>query len=654
MPYLPLLLSLLLCTSVRAQNPAPTPSDTTTRYATPADPATARHGRAQPRGNHSNLAVTPGGHLWIATKTGEVYNAAGPGKNWNRRYFEQSEWQGETFENVLFFNDSVGVLTGYLHDKNNQDHLYRTTDGGRTWHRQPLEKGKWVDVAVALPSGRAWLASADQVMYRTTDAGATWEEIDRPENTTNQRIVQLDFASDQDGLAGTSWNRLYLTRDAGDSWTILPTPLDQKRYSPASEKHRPRINGVHHSGKTLLVHQGEKWYQSPAGAIDWQPLGKHVQVLDYDAVNERLYVVRNDTLLTTPLPITGDYSVVPVQLPHLAAVTASAGRLYFMSAGSAGYVAGNELITADMFGDTLPIAGVVADTMWDGVQWGHAGRDLYQEMEDGQWKRRFVFPEPIEAILPQGEGLATVRTTEGNYHFDPKDGSLTPFEVRQTIQFPPVADIREITFKEVHSGCFHFNEEVRVFRPGKGGFQEKQGKGTISTAELAALLKDVLMPLPTNRLRQLPLVPGAEAAYDRLLIEAIAAKRKAREFPSNSLERIRDPQRMKGYANLPAERHLTDAFSLALAGDDYWSTSTVAHQITITFRAGPPLVLHFQTSNGTPDALTWLADYGSDQFWVVSGRVRDFYLSRLAPGERVEADGVLLFRMARHWALERQ
>jgi hypothetical protein len=107
--------------------------------------------------------------------------------------YGEDEYSGENFEQTNFFNDSVGILTGYLHDDDYKDYLYRIINGGKTWTRQSLEKGKWIAAAVALPSGYAWLGSSDQVMYRSTDAGSRWTEIRRPEDSTTWRGGILDY-----------------------------------------------------------------------------------------------------------------------------------------------------------------------------------------------------------------------------------------------------------------------------------------------------------------------------------------------------------------------------------------------------------------------------------------------------------------------------
>ena len=128
----------------------------------------------------------------------------------------------------------------------------------------------------------------------------------------------------------------------------------------------------------------------------------------------------------------------------------------------------------------------------------------------------------------------------------------------------------------------------------------------------------------------------------------------AGKYGSSFLDRVTNVDRLKGYVNLPYARHLEDAFALAVAGLRIWSTTTNTYTVTLSYQTGPPLELSCQSSYGTPDFLFWRVAYGKDQFMVVSGAVRNFYLRRVKRKERVQMDGLLLLRMGELWVREQE
>jgi photosystem II stability/assembly factor-like uncharacterized protein len=634
---LALLLSISYCTCVRAQ-----------KTASLADPTTATWGRAVVRGSADNFVVTPSGEVWRATATGDLWHADSLGGSWSRTHYGEDEFDGEHFEQTNFFNDSIGILTGYLHDEDYNDHFYRTINGGKTWTRQPLEKGKWIDAAVALPSGHAWLASSDQVMYRSADAGASWTEIRRPEHSTNQRIVQLDLMDPQHGIAGTGWNRLYLTDDGGDSWSIIPTPLDQKKYAPTSKGHRPRVNGVLHTTDHLFVAQNNRWFYTALVDISWQQLPTNVSILGYDRATDRMYASRTDTIMATTGPFSGTFTSLRPQITaRFYSATVANGKLYLLGSDNIGCFDGVTLRNYPLYGRDLPIDEVTYGGHHQGVSWGHIGTEIYQKIApDGQWRRKFLLEEPIDATVPQKNGTAKIRTTGGNYVFTPSDRSLAPFNLRDSLAFPDLSTLRQITFATTSAGCFHYDADERIFLLRKDAFEEKKGRGRIPQTAVAEILNHLLETPRYGQLKQLPLDPAAFPLFDELVREAIEEKRKARKHDHPRLGSIATTSRLAAYPNLPEAQRLRDAYSLVLAGGRGWSTTVIAVTITFAFRSGPPLELRYQYNYAKPNYLNWFASYGDAQLWLPSGVVRDFYLQQLEAEERIAADAELLLQLA--------
>ncbi|MFT6319636.1 MAG: hypothetical protein ACJAT4_000553 [Granulosicoccus sp.] len=96
-------------------------------------------------GGFDDYAITPSGKFYIATKTGMTYYTESLSAPWKFGPIKANEelFGGEHMERVSFFNDSIGIISGYLHKKNHtSDYIYRTTDGGISWNKITLEKGK--------------------------------------------------------------------------------------------------------------------------------------------------------------------------------------------------------------------------------------------------------------------------------------------------------------------------------------------------------------------------------------------------------------------------------------------------------------------------------------------------------------------------------
>jgi photosystem II stability/assembly factor-like uncharacterized protein len=126
--------------------------------------------------------------------------------------------------------------------------LYRTTNGGRSWQRQPIcttastpgtfticgqprffgpNRGVLPVTTVDRQTDRKW-----QTIYRTTNAGRTWTAASRLPNVPAGRrpLTQAGQAGKFVAVTATTWidlieGRQYTTSDAGSHWTtLIPRP----------------------------------------------------------------------------------------------------------------------------------------------------------------------------------------------------------------------------------------------------------------------------------------------------------------------------------------------------------------------------------------------------------------------------------------------
>lgn len=129
---------------------------------------------------------------------------------------------------------SDGVLFVGGRDKEQGYHLYRSTDGGKSWLAVWEFSSEWIR-GVALspryPADGLVFASTDRGVYRSTDGGATWKPVNLPGAWATLFVFSPDFASDHTIYASLG-QVLYRSQDGGENWTALhesaaamPTPL---------------------------------------------------------------------------------------------------------------------------------------------------------------------------------------------------------------------------------------------------------------------------------------------------------------------------------------------------------------------------------------------------------------------------------------------
>ena len=111
--------------------------------------------------------------------------------------------------------------------------ILATTDGGTTWHQQPVSAGLWewfysVDFVDAR---HGWAVGQDGIIAATTDGGATWKRQSAPISYAID-LEQVDFVNTKRGwTAGESWGAngiILATKDGGSTWLAQRLPNSVK------------------------------------------------------------------------------------------------------------------------------------------------------------------------------------------------------------------------------------------------------------------------------------------------------------------------------------------------------------------------------------------------------------------------------------------
>ncbi|HYM21919.1 MAG TPA: YCF48-related protein [Vicinamibacterales bacterium] len=102
-------------------------------------------------------------------------------------------------------------VAGLLRTRTTVEH---STDGGLTWHEQPVEEGTAVTAGSAPSPNVCWLVGRRGTVMRTID-GTTWTRVAFPETVD---LVAVRAADDKNATVTTADGRTFATADGGSTW----------------------------------------------------------------------------------------------------------------------------------------------------------------------------------------------------------------------------------------------------------------------------------------------------------------------------------------------------------------------------------------------------------------------------------------------------
>ncbi len=184
---------------------------------------------------------------YAATAAGGVWKSVDGGLEWKPIFDDQpvssigSVAVSPSDENVVWVGSGEANIRGNVAEGNG---IYRSTDGGETWHHVWTGEGQIgalaidprdPDTAFAAVLGSPFGPGSDRGVYRTVDGGVSWTKVLFVDNDTGASDVCLDPSNPRIVFAGmwqarrTPWSLtsggpgsgLYLSRDGGDTWKRL-------------------------------------------------------------------------------------------------------------------------------------------------------------------------------------------------------------------------------------------------------------------------------------------------------------------------------------------------------------------------------------------------------------------------------------------------
>ncbi len=172
-----------------------------------------------------NTVAVSGHHLWLAGMPGGILRSANGGQAWHHCWIEQTEAP------IV----AIAPSANYAQDRvllaaTDGDGVLRSTDGGRHWELANfgLREFAVLDVVMAPKTGRYEYAFAitESGFYQSPNGGRAWRLVEMGEIRPIALALSPNFAEDQMVCLGTEDGELFVSMDAGLSWTCVGDEFD--------------------------------------------------------------------------------------------------------------------------------------------------------------------------------------------------------------------------------------------------------------------------------------------------------------------------------------------------------------------------------------------------------------------------------------------
>ena len=262
-----------------------------------------------PVGNRvASVAGVPGDPLtyYAGAASGGIWKSEDAGIHWRPVFDDQPDHSIGALAVAPSDPNIVWAGTGETHIRSNVSlgtGVYKSTDGGETWHHMglagPSRTSRIIihpnnaDIVYVAALGHSHGPQAERGVFRTEDGGETWEHVLFVDENTGASSLEMDLNNPRILFAGMwqieihTWGResggpgsgIHMSRDGGDTWTKLEgnglpklpvgkvglcmTPADSNRVYALIETG----DGVPRNGQE--TESGELW-RSDDGGKNWQ------------------------------------------------------------------------------------------------------------------------------------------------------------------------------------------------------------------------------------------------------------------------------------------------------------------------------------------------------------------------------------------------
>ena len=156
-----------------------------------------------------------------------IDDVSGWAVGWNGtvlKYTDGNNWESTSITGisddklygVAFSDNNHGVILGYSSD--NEAFVYATRNGGTSWSKVMLPSVDFIPRAVTFgDETRGWIAGSNGVVLTTNDAGQSWSLVETPVSTTLYGVDAIGAGK----VYACGSSTLIYSSDGGSSWQQL-------------------------------------------------------------------------------------------------------------------------------------------------------------------------------------------------------------------------------------------------------------------------------------------------------------------------------------------------------------------------------------------------------------------------------------------------
>jgi hypothetical protein len=427
------------------------------------------------------LCVTKDENLILTTRAGEVGIAKSIKSDWRRAEPKTAEEYLEPLiDQANFFNKDTGFVSGFIQGKNGKYNIiYRTINGGIKWETINFGQDGWVDDAINLDNGEAWLSVSGSGIAYTRDYGSTWKKCNFPE--VKQRFSTVFFNPAHEGLIGSLWNYLAYTQDNCENWKILPTPLDQKAYDKTNKQSRPAFDRVTIFGEYFLVKQEDLVFYSKKDSVKWKWMEEYNDFYTDPANSAIFFKTVKGNLVRADLALSPIFTYENVLSGYDS--KCKNGSLFTVSDKKMQQLNPNNQIISALF-TTNKSSGVEPITIGytaNGSVGVLDGKAYQQKDFNGKWNYLFDFPLPVDNgnITMTDDLVLFNRGDDSLFYFNLSGKEVSKKSKSRMVDEFCKAGMDKLIFSAGSQGCFHsYSDKITYYNKNgifEGGIEESSG-----------------------------------------------------------------------------------------------------------------------------------------------------------------------------------
>ncbi|MFZ0796009.1 MAG: transcriptional regulator [Candidatus Korobacteraceae bacterium] len=228
-------------------------------------------------GDVRSLAYDPANpsHILLGTSAGQMFLSQDGGSSW-ALFAHLGPGDDYVLDHILFdpaHPATIYVAAWSLYNADEGD-VFRSDDGGRTWHALPGVHGKSIRALAMAPSDpNLLIIGALDGVFRSRNGGQTWERISPESHAEIKNIESLAIdPQNPDIIYAGTWHLPWKTEDGGASWHSISKGIafDSDMFSIIVDPKNPSVVYASAcSGMYKSLDKAEYFHRLSVGLPQW-------------------------------------------------------------------------------------------------------------------------------------------------------------------------------------------------------------------------------------------------------------------------------------------------------------------------------------------------------------------------------------------------